>query len=252
MISGSKGPSGFRFVRLEGALWKSGVDQGAGCSVGSASAIYEDGKRVQCAIKVAENQAGRIHFVYDNGQWVTLSEVDRILYVRRSPERPGQFEVQMHSKETLIKAFNQNRRAAEKGGFTNLPAWLSPDLETAPRFTGSGFGGDALWRAVSSEEEQEVSDDEPRISVVDEIERAKVGLAGRLGIDVDEIEIRDDDLGGRGMLPPPLNRFASGRAWGISAARFLTKSAQMTAPKHRGPIPALRTDKGSRRPARDV
>ncbi len=189
MISGIRALRDFGLSVLKERYGKVELIREQGVQSGARVRFYEDGKRVQCAIKVAENQAGRIHFVYDNGQWVTLSEVDRILYVRRSPERPGQFEVQMHSKETLIKAFNQNRRAAEKGGFTNLPAWLSPDLETAPRFTGSGFGGDALWRAVSSEEEQEVSDDEPRISVVDEIERAKVGLAGRLGIDVDEIEI---------------------------------------------------------------
>jgi hypothetical protein len=177
-----------RFGRLE-ELRAQGVQPG------TRVRFYEDRKSIICAIKVAPGGHSRIHFPYDQGRWKTLSEVDRVLFVRPSIERFGQLEAHMYTADTLVEAFNRNRIAAEEGLFsTNLPAWLSPDHENQPRFIGSGYGAYALWKEFSAGEiagtkvlaQTGVTNDP---SPLEQIERAKTDLARQLGKKADDIQI---------------------------------------------------------------
>lgn len=172
--------------------------RGQGIQRGTRFRFKQNGKTVSCAIKAAAHGAGRIHFSYQNGSWDTLSEVDRVLYVRRSPVRPEQVEAQFHDQKTLLDAFNANRRAAEAQGFTNLPAWLSADSEGRKRHVGSGFGNSAIWRESSgagdSEPDSTLTDPKPIISGPNQtfavaVAKAKSSLAVDLGISTNRIEI---------------------------------------------------------------
>ena len=113
--------------------------KGQGVQAGTRVEFEDGGARMSCAVKAATGASARIHFPYHAGEWGTLSQVDRVLCVRNLPGANGEFEARMYRRETLVDAFNENRRAAEAGGFTNLPAWLSADKENEPRFAGSGF-----------------------------------------------------------------------------------------------------------------
>jgi hypothetical protein len=165
---------------------------GQGVPHGTRLRYVEDGKAVKCVIKVVEHPAGRISFPYADGTWGALSEVDRVLYVRKLPGgQPGQFEAQMHRQKVLLEAFNKNRKAAEAEGFTNLPAWLSADPGSAKRNTGSGFGRFAVWTEVSgasAPESRPVVAAAPS-SFAAVIEKARNNLAADLGISAARIDI---------------------------------------------------------------
>jgi hypothetical protein len=116
---------------------------GQGVQEGTRVAFTEAGRTVTCAIKVTSR--GRISFARKGAEWGTLSQVDRVLYVRSCGDDLGGFEAQMHSRDTLIAAFNQNQEHTASKGIGHLPAWLNADREAGDRFVGSGFGKDALW-----------------------------------------------------------------------------------------------------------
>lgn len=165
---------------------------GQGIQHGARVKFMENGKKVICAIKGSENRMGRIHFPYKDGTWGSLSEVDRILCVREKKGQMGEFEAQMFTKETLIDAFNENRRAAEANDFTNLPAWLSPDLEEAERFAGSGFGKHAVWTESSSLVASTITktlQDVSEYPIGRIIAKAKESLARELGVAASAVEI---------------------------------------------------------------
>jgi hypothetical protein len=164
--------------------------RGQGVPRGTRFRYVENGKTVICAIKIAENPAGKISFPYADGTWGALSEVDRVLYVRKPPGTPGQFEAQMHQQKVLLDAFNKNRKVAEAEGFTNLPAWLSADPAKPKRNTGSGFGRFAVWTEMSGTppESRLVSTMAPS-PFASAIEKAKNGLAAELGINAGKIDI---------------------------------------------------------------
>jgi hypothetical protein len=164
---------------------------GQGVPRGTRFRYVENGKTVTCVIKISAHPAGKISFPYTDGTWGVLSEVDRVLYVRRSPEQPGQFEAQLHRQKVLLDAFNQNRKVAEAGGFTNMQAWLSAEPAKAKRNIGSGFGRFAIWTEVSGSLAPKV------LRIIDigpsffstAIEKAKNDLATELGINAGRIEI---------------------------------------------------------------
>lgn len=165
--------------------------RGQGIPRGTRFRYAEKGKTVVCVIKIAENPAGKISFPYGDGTWGALSEVDRVLYIRKLPGQPGQFEAQMHQQKVLLNAFNENRKVAEAEEFTNLPAWLSPDPVTTRRNVGSGFGKLAIWIeecGTSAPERRPVVAAAPP-SVASLIEKAKNNLAADLGISAARIDI---------------------------------------------------------------
>jgi hypothetical protein len=100
--------------------------------------------------------------------------------------------------ESVHLGQDKNRKGGEAEGFTNLPAWLSPDLETEKRAAGSGFGRFAVWTEVSgatpksepiaAPESETVATIAPS-SFASAIERARNGLAAELGISAAVIDI---------------------------------------------------------------
>src|ERR1035437_8429586 len=122
---------------------------GQGVQRGTRFKIIENGKTLTCAIKVAAGgNIHRIHFPRSGGEWSTLKDVDRVLYIRRRPSHPDQYEAQMYSQKVLLDAFDKNHKHSVAAGIAHLPVWLSPDLEDGDRFVGSGFGDKALWRST--------------------------------------------------------------------------------------------------------
>lgn len=180
--------------------------RGQGLQRGSRVEFVENGKTVTCTLKVAASGHGRISFPYEGGSWGALSQVERVLYVRPSDERLGKVEIQMHSAQTIMDAFNSNRRAAEKGEFSiKLPVWLSADRESGARCVGSGFGAHALWKAFLHQGAKPISipatidarapnnaTSNIGPSITEIIEQAKAELARRLGKNKNEIHIRID------------------------------------------------------------
>jgi hypothetical protein len=166
---------------------------GQGIQRGTRFQIKEDGKSLTCTIKVAAGEEiHRIHFPYLDGEWSTLKDVDRILYVRQSLTVPGKFEAQMFPQSVLLAAFNQNYEHALKAGIKHLPAWLSPEFEAGDRFVGSGFGEKALWTAVGPlDAPKDASPTETKALKVMPltIQEAKQGIAAALGISAEAIEI---------------------------------------------------------------
>ena len=111
--------------------------------------FVENGKTLTCVIKVAAgDNVHRIHFPRSGEEWSTLKDVDRVLYLRRLPSHPDQYEAQMYSQKVLLDAFDKNHKHSVKVGIAHLPVWLSPDFEDGDRFVGSGFGDKALWKST--------------------------------------------------------------------------------------------------------
>lgn len=163
---------------------------GQGVQRGTRVKFTDEGKPIVCGLKVTGGPRGRISFPYADGTWGALSQVDRVLYVRLSPEHPGQLEAQFHKQQTLLDAFNKNCHAAEAKKFTNLPAWLSADHEDAERFIGSGFGRFALWKELSGTAMPAKTPSTPTThSFAAAVERAKQNLAAELGLSASAIDI---------------------------------------------------------------
>jgi hypothetical protein len=169
---------------------------GRGVQGGTRFSIREDGKNLVCAVKVAAgDEIHRIHFPRSQrgATWTTLTEVDRVLYIRRRPGQTDQFEAQMHSKDVLLRAFDANYAHALKKGIDHLPAWLSPDAEEGDRFVGSGFGKDALWTCYGSIKQDAsgsaVSDGKSTGVQPLTLQQAKNGLAAHFGVAPEAIEI---------------------------------------------------------------
>ena len=78
-----------------------------------------------------------------------LGDVECVLLVRTARDRPNAFEAIMFSKDVILKASTRNREAAEENGFASSLPWLGADHESQVRYTGSGFGSDALWSEFS-------------------------------------------------------------------------------------------------------
>jgi hypothetical protein len=159
--------------------------QGQGIPKGSRVSFKEGSESVVCAIKVTTG--GRIHFPYSDGSWGALSQVQRVLYVRRLPTNPSAFEAQMHDAKALLKVFERNLEAARAKGVNHLPAWLNADFEPGDRFIGSGFGASALWREVSTE--STTATPAKPAAPMSFIDRTKAQLASALGIKPENIEI---------------------------------------------------------------
>lgn len=174
--------------------------------------IDENGATVRCAIKVATNSMGRISFPHSGGSWGALGDVECVLLVRTARDRPNAFEAIMFSKDVILKAFTRNREAAEENGFASSLPWLGADHESQVRYTGSGFGSDALWSEFSGPAEPSLTptppigmselleplpelddDDLPSLpalpAVAAAIAKAKATIAAELGVRVTAIAI---------------------------------------------------------------
>jgi hypothetical protein len=168
---------------------------GQGVQSGIRFAISEGGERLICAIKVAAGEdVHRIHFPRNasDGTWSTLKDVDRVLYLRRRPDRRDKYEAQMHSQAVLLEAFDKNYAHTASVGMGHLPAWLSPDVEEGDRFVGSGYGTKALWKATGRLHDSDGV--KPAVATAPEvrpltIQEAKDGIAASLGIAPEAIEI---------------------------------------------------------------
>jgi hypothetical protein len=160
--------------------------RGKGIRKGKRVAIRDGGKELICAIKLSTG--GRIHFPREGDRWKTLSEVDRVLYLRPMPGAPGEVEAHMYTQDALLERFEENYAAALARGEPHLPIWLSADFEEGERFIGSGFGKLALWREMSAADSKTKQTSlAPQTGTL--IQDAKTALARALGIKPENIQI---------------------------------------------------------------
>lgn len=176
---------------------------GSGSPPFSQVDITKGGKTLRCSLKLTTRSQGRIHYLREGDDWKVLRQVDRVLHVWHHPNEPSSLRLSMFKAETVKAAFDKNYAAAVKGGFANIPAWISPRYESAPRFAGSGFEGEAEWtetvpfgspgtaprdRPAASPERSSPSSpvEEGGAGIMD---RIKAMLAEHMGVPAERIEV---------------------------------------------------------------
>jgi hypothetical protein len=168
------------------------TSQGSGVPKNSRLELRKGGEKLVCSVKTSTG--GRISFVKnDHGEFKVLKDVGLVLHCQPITKQGVEsMRVSLFEQKTVLKAFEENVTAMVAEGNEHLPVWLNPEPEEGTRFTGSGFGTEAIWREtvpISLFEKYKEEQSEQEVETTDVLGDIKSMISERLGVRLDRLEI---------------------------------------------------------------